>query len=246
VEGGRAAMLALGIVILALFAGGARPDPASAVPANDDLKAALDVQLQPYTNYQDNLGQRIKWARPPHMGGCSGLSPSPTTGATVWYKTRGNGTTMLADTIGSATNTVVAVYSTTNPTPGYGDLTLVGCSGDEFLSPNSGVSFFADGLKQYFFQVGGDSGATGNLIFNLGVGPGSLGAAFSVKSTADAPDMAPGDGFCNSTVGPCTLRAAIQESNTLFGPQFIRFSISGPPIIAITMGPLPAITDSVI
>jgi CSLREA domain-containing protein len=38
-------------------------------------------------------------------------------------------------------------------------------------------------------------------------------ATFNVDSTADLPDSNPGDGLCTSSVGRCTLRAAIMEAN---------------------------------
>jgi CSLREA domain-containing protein len=37
--------------------------------------------------------------------------------------------------------------------------------------------------------------------------------SLTVTSGADAPDAVPGNGICASTSGPCTLRAAIDESN---------------------------------
>lgn len=46
-------------------------------------------------------------------------------------------------------------------------------------------------------------------------------ATFTVNHTADAKDAVSGDGFCNTTDGVCTLRAAIQETNTLEGPDTI-------------------------
>ena len=39
------------------------------------------------------------------------------------------------------------------------------------------------------------------------------GVTFTVDSTADAVDAAPGDGLCETSAGDCTLRAAIQEAN---------------------------------
>jgi CSLREA domain-containing protein len=48
-------------------------------------------------------------------------------------------------------------------------------------------------------------------------------AQFVVNSTADAVDLAPGDGTCATSTGVCTLRAAIQEANALTGgPHTIR------------------------
>ena len=40
---------------------------------------------------------------------------------------------------------------------------------------------------------------------------------FTVNSTVDAVDINPGDGICADASGNCTLRAAIQESNSLAG-----------------------------
>lgn len=50
-------------------------------------------------------------------------------------------------------------------------------------------------------------------------------ATFTVTSTADLPDLLPGNGFCNvfpqPGAGPCTLRAAIIEANALAGADVI-------------------------
>ncbi len=49
---------------------------------------------------------------------------------------------------------------------------------------------------------------------------------FSVNSTADTSDYAPGDGFCDADAGAemvCTLRAAIEEINAQGGNNFIDF-----------------------
>ena len=43
----------------------------------------------------------------------------------------------------------------------------------------------------------------------------------SVDSTLDGADIEPGDGFCLSISGGCTLRAAIQEANALIGDDII-------------------------
>lgn len=44
---------------------------------------------------------------------------------------------------------------------------------------------------------------------------------FTVNSTADQLDAAPGNGLCRTAVGTCTLRAAIMEANALGGPRAI-------------------------
>src|SRR2546425_8188017 len=48
-----------------------------------------------------------------------------------------------------------------------------------------------------------------------------LAATFTVDSTLDAVDAAPGDGVCATSGGQCSLRAAIQEANALAGPNTI-------------------------
>jgi CSLREA domain-containing protein len=78
-------------------------------------------------------------------------------------------------------------------------------------------------------------------------------ATFTVNSTLDAPDSAPGDGVCcmgssflGHCAGVCTLRAAIQEANASMGADAITFNISGagPHTIQPT-SPLPTITGLV-
>src|SRR5919197_1300453 len=51
--------------------------------------------------------------------------------------------------------------------------------------------------------------------------PEAHAASFTVDSTADAVDAAPGDGACAPAGGTCTLRAAVQETNALGGTNTI-------------------------
>ena len=46
-------------------------------------------------------------------------------------------------------------------------------------------------------------------------------ATFTVNSTADEPDAAPGNGVCATSAGVCTLRAAVQETNAMGGQDTI-------------------------
>ncbi|MBK8903644.1 MAG: right-handed parallel beta-helix repeat-containing protein [Anaerolineaceae bacterium] len=46
-------------------------------------------------------------------------------------------------------------------------------------------------------------------------------ADFVVNSESDAGDIQPGDGLCNTSMGTCTLRAAVQEANAYTGTQTI-------------------------
>jgi CSLREA domain-containing protein len=67
---------------------------------------------------------------------------------------------------------------------------------------------------------------------------------FTVRSTADTPDIVPGDGVCADAGGGCTLRAAITEADWLRGDDRIAFDLPGTPPVAIQLtGKLPIITS---
>ena len=60
------------------------------------------------------------------------------------------------------------------------------------------------------------------LLAQFGLKPARAAANFLINSTADAVDALPGDGLCQTNVvGECTLRAAIQETNALTGPDTV-------------------------
>jgi CSLREA domain-containing protein len=61
------------------------------------------------------------------------------------------------------------------------------------------------------------------LVALLAVAAPSHAAVFTVDSTADIADSFPGDGFCEdaNSFASCTLRAAIQEANSLAGSDVI-------------------------
>jgi CSLREA domain-containing protein len=62
------------------------------------------------------------------------------------------------------------------------------------------------------------------LFAILTLAMGAAAAEFTVNSTADAGDAAPGNGLCETAPGNgvCTLRAAVQETNALAGTDTIR------------------------
>ncbi len=77
----------------------------------------------------------------------------------------------------------------------------------------------------------------------------------TVDSTGDGADVNVGDSICDDGLGNCTLRAAIEESNTEASTQTIKFNISGTPDFTnggqngYTIQPstnLPDITDTVV
>jgi CSLREA domain-containing protein len=61
----------------------------------------------------------------------------------------------------------------------------------------------------------------GTLLLALCPAALAHAATFTVDSTADATDAAPGNGTCATAAGACTLRAAIQEANALAGADTI-------------------------
>jgi CSLREA domain-containing protein len=84
------------------------------------------------------------------------------------------------------------------------------------------------------------------LILIAALGPQLLttraSVTFTVNSLLDTPDVAPGNGECLDANGKCTLRAAIQEANSLSGDDTINFSIIG--TINLT-GALPVFSSNV-
>ncbi len=71
-------------------------------------------------------------------------------------------------------------------------------------------------------------------------------AIFVVDSIADLPDANTGDGLCQTPIGTCTLRAAIQQANALPGLDEIHFGIGTGLQTIIPSATLPTITDSLI
>src|SRR5689334_24013888 len=59
------------------------------------------------------------------------------------------------------------------------------------------------------------------LLAQFGLKPALADANFVVNSTADLPDINPGDGLCATDGGACTLRAAVQEANAFAGADSI-------------------------
>jgi CSLREA domain-containing protein len=72
----------------------------------------------------------------------------------------------------------------------------------------------------------------------------SAATFFSVNSTGDGPDSNLADGVCNDGTGACTLRAAIQEANTIAGDDTITFDISLNGSIIILNSALPNIVGN--
>lgn len=77
----------------------------------------------------------------------------------------------------------------------------------------------------------------------LGAAWPAAAATFTVNSTADAPDVNPGDGICSDASGLCTLRAAIMEANALGGTNVIDLSQINDPSNPIVLT-IPGVDES--
>src|SRR5258706_1290733 len=78
--------------------------------------------------------------------------------------------------------------------------------------------------------------------------PARAGGALTVTLVNEGHDANPGDGFCATGSGVCTLRAAIEEANAFPLSNNIIFNLpgSGVHVMSITLGALPDITDPII
>jgi hypothetical protein len=101
-------------------------------------------------------------------------APCGPTGATVWYVLQ-TGTTgnveVTAD--GSDFDTILAVYTTGDgflPSPPGANLNNVACN-DDTAGVTSSLSFTMSRGSQYYIQVGGKQGATGNLRLHFACNP---------------------------------------------------------------------------
>ncbi|MFV9503269.1 MAG: PxKF domain-containing protein [Oscillochloridaceae bacterium umkhey_bin13] len=91
--------------------------------------------------------------------------------------------------------------------------------------------------------------ANGNTSeFSPAVTATTFATNFTVNSTGDGGDADLLDGICQTaTLGECTLRAAIEQSNALAGANTIDFNIAGVGVQTITpLTLLPVISDPVI
>ena len=61
----------------------------------------------------------------------------------------------------------------------------------------------------------------------------SAATTFTVNSTGDGADSNLADGVCNDGTGACTLRAAIQQANSVSGDDTINFNLPGSNIIKL-------------
>ena len=86
---------------------------------------------------------------------------------TVWYQyTPGITRTVVAKTVGSDFDTVLAIYTATDPV-GVTTLVPVACNDNRAVDNLSKLKLSLTGGTTYYFQVGGVEGASGELVFRL-------------------------------------------------------------------------------
>ena len=226
-----------GVVILTALISGASPVGAgNAPPANDNLAEALAVAFQPYTDIQSTGSATTELGETLAFNNCQGdFTGATNVGATVWYKYTHSGANvnLQLDTVASEFDTVIAVYTGPAASPTYPGLTQIACGDQEFGSFQAGLTFVAVAGQTYYIQAGGWNGGFGRLALNLSPIVSTAGLRFTVNSTADNGDPSP-EGVCDSGGGVCTLREALQESNTAAGTDNIWFSIGSG---AVTIAP---------
>ena len=108
--------------------------------------------------------------------------------------------------------------------------TRLNCWGHQRLSHQRITMIFPLALREYEKREiprYGTELAVGLFILMLLVAPipSTFAAEFTVDSEIDAVDATPGDGQCRTVAGECTLRAAVQETNALAGPDQVNLPV---------------------
>ncbi|MBI2723618.1 MAG: PPC domain-containing protein [Chloroflexi bacterium] len=170
-----AAVLAAGAVAGSRRAGGGAPAPAQAgPPPNDNFAQAAQSGASPEIN-----SVPMPWDYAQNTGGATleagESAPCAKIGATVWFiASAPAGATLYVTTAGSSFDTVLAAYTATDlapSTPGK-DLVPAGCDDNGGDATQAALALPAAPGKQYFIQVGGKDGATGDLKVRVVCQPG--------------------------------------------------------------------------
>ncbi len=137
---------------------------AASGPANDDFANAQSFSFNTSSDQTDSFSvstvqATLETGEDDSPGGCDVI------GKTVWYhfKLSGMSGTMTLNTTGSNFDTTMAIYRGTN----LATLALMQCNEDQSTSFTSRVSITAFSGLDYYVQVGGEAGASGNLKLNF-------------------------------------------------------------------------------
>lgn len=130
-------------------------------PLNDDFAGARTIALTPFSDAQDTQGATTEAAEPL----CADME------TTVWYRWLAPSTaTVDVDTFNSDYNTVLGIYSAPTAATEFSQLSHIACVDDAGGEPQAARQMEVTAGRWYYFQVGGHSGATGNLEFHLQCG----------------------------------------------------------------------------
>lgn len=138
-------------------------------PDFDDFKAAAGVYVSafsPQTTYVTSSEHATLETGEPR--------PCGNIGATIWFHLwMDSASTVAVDTIGSDFDTVLAVYgpgTTIVPSP-PGSLSPSDCDDNSGGAQQSKLVVNTERFSDYWFQVGGKDGATGNVTINFACDP---------------------------------------------------------------------------
>jgi hypothetical protein len=175
---------------------------ASSAPANDTFKRAIVIDAIPYTTTLSTVGATSSATDP---GYCHAPEAGPDP-ASVWFRwTAPKSGPIGATTFGSDFDTTLYV-GTAN---GTGGIDQIAC-GDDSRNLQSTVRFDAVAGVTYFFMAAGSPGGfspSGNLTFNLDVGPAAQDASLTVEPTAT---LVQGTPVMRGTVG-CAADASLSS-----------------------------------
>ena len=177
----------------------------AAIPLNDNFAdAVVTTEPLPFIDGRTTSGATTETGEP---------SPCSDILSTVWYQfTPSSDVDLVANTAGSDYDTVLSVYTGS----AVGSLTGVACNDDISFPDNlqSEVAFTATAGVAYHFQIGGFSGETGNLVFNLAStvsdfdGDGVPDGSDNCLSVPNGPNEAGTPGVGNQTNTDADLAAA--------------------------------------
>lgn len=147
----RALRLVLPLIVLASLLLSATA--ALAAPANNNRAKATTIASLPATQTQGTAGATLQAGEPRPCGSIA---------ATVWFRVTAPGSgEIVADTIGSTYDTVVAGYA-------LGNDSSLACNDDVIAGTlQSEIAFPVSAGQTYELQAGGFEGATGKLVLNV-------------------------------------------------------------------------------
>jgi hypothetical protein len=170
--------IALAILVAALFAAFRDTAPwrapaahAADPPGNDNFNRGTDIRQTefgdalPYDASQSTAGATLEDGE---------SAPCAATGATVWYAYRPEQPgTITITTAGSDFDTVLTVYTATGfvPSPPGQNLVSAGCDDNSGGGQTSALTLAVTPSEQYFIQIGGKAGATGQLELHAACDP---------------------------------------------------------------------------